>query len=124
MSAERELLYGDADMARVMYGDNARRVPAWLYVQDQGTDSKGAYVSFVGASRVADGPHPLRYSSGRTHLFVVGEIMVRPHLAVATDALRGHGLSGLATAGHDIGEMLSDGELIIGTEDMLRSMRR
>lgn len=102
-------LYGDADMARVMFGDNARHVPGWMYVQDQGDGT----VSFVGSSRVKDAPHPLRYGSDRTHQFFVGELIVRPHLVIATDALRGTGLAGLATGKHDIPAMLRAGEPVI-----------
>ncbi|HKT05668.1 MAG TPA: hypothetical protein VJT31_39650 [Rugosimonospora sp.] len=95
---------------RILLGDNARHVPAWMYVQDQG---KGV-VSFVGASRVPDlAAHPLRYGSRRTHQFLVGELVVRPHMLLATDALRGTGLSNLVL-GHDVAAMLRQGEAIIG----------
>lgn len=104
-------LYDGIDMARVLYGENARHVPAWLYVQDQGD----GMVSFVGASKVEPGqPHPLRYGPERTHQFVVGELIVRPQLVVATDALRGMGLSALAIHHHDIDAMLRRGETVIG----------
>ncbi|GGM52846.1 hypothetical protein ACFFX1_55310 [Dactylosporangium sucinum] len=102
-------MHGNLDMAQVMFGENARHVPAWLYVQHQGDDM----VSFVGASRVA-GHHPLRYGSDRTHQFILGEIIVRPHLIVSTDALRGYGLSGLATSDHNPSEMLAAGEILLG----------
>jgi hypothetical protein len=110
-------LYG-GDMAQVMYGRNARHVPAWCYLQNQGP----GYVSFVGASRMG-APHPLRYGSEREHVFAVGEIIFRPHVAIATDALRGTGLAGLATGSHDTDEMLANGELIIGTEQMLEQIK-
>lgn len=102
-------LYGGIEPVRIMFGQNARHVPAWLYVQHQGD----GMVSFVGASNVGD-PHPLRYGSDRTHQFIVGEVIVRPHLVVATDTLRGLGLPGLATHDHDIAAMLRDGERLIG----------
>lgn len=105
-------IYGDTDMARVMYGENARHVPCWLYTQ-----GPGSVISFVGASRTG-GPNPLAYSQRATQ-FIVGEIIVRPHLVIATDALRGMGLGGLATDSHDIGRMLSDGERVIGSEATL-----
>jgi hypothetical protein len=110
-------LYGGIDPARLMFGENARQVPAWFYVQDNGAGG----ITFVGASNVTgthrpaplDHPHPLRYGSERTHQLVVGEIIVRPHLVIATDALRGMGLSALATHDHDIAGMLRDGEPVI-----------
>lgn len=89
------------DYTQALYGQHARHVPAWMYVQDGGT----GIVSFVGASKVnveqhLAGVHPLRYGSTRTHQLIVGEIIVRPHLVVATDDLRGMGLAGLATNDH------------------------
>lgn len=122
-------LYGGADMARVMYGIDARHVPAWLYVQDQGPGT----VSFVGASRTPGQDNPLTYGSGHyehgarpawTHHFVVGEIIVRPHLVIGTNALRGESLSGLATGGHDIEAMLADGAHVAGSVDMLARYAR
>lgn len=103
-------LYDGIDTARLMYGENARHVPAWLYIQDGGN----GMVSFVGASNTG-GQHPLRYGSDRPHQFIVGEIVVRPHLVIATSSLRGHGLSALATNRHDIAEMLRDGERLVGS---------
>lgn len=90
---------------RLLLGARAVHVPAWLYVQDMGE----GIVAFVGGSRVPDIAHPLRYGSARTHQFVVGEVVVRPHRIVATDALRGKGLAGLIYD-HDIDAMLAMGE--------------
>lgn len=108
------------DYTQLMYGQHARHVPCWLYVQEQGEDRDRAKscVSIVGASEVGwdqhlAGVHPLRFGSVRTHQLIVGEIVVRPHLVVATDALRGSGLAGLAQGHHDIERMLADGERII-----------
>lgn len=101
------------DYARVIYGDDARHVPAWFYVQDQGA----GVVAFVGASVLpADLAHPLRYGSDRTHQIIVGEIIVRPHTVVATDELRGAGLGALATGAFDgdIGGISARGDVIIG----------
>jgi hypothetical protein len=98
------------DYITALLGQHARHVPAWLYVQRQDT----GIVSFVGASRTDSPVHPLRYGSDRTHQFIIGEIIVRPHLVIATDILRGDGLGALATADHDITQMLRNGEPIIG----------
>lgn len=114
-------LYGDsAGMARVMYGQDARHVPAWMYVQDQGP----GVVGFVGASRVPEGtPHPLLYGSARTHALVVGEIIVRPHLVIATDALNGTGVASLYLGEHDFPRMIADGEVVIGSDAALKRIR-
>jgi hypothetical protein len=98
---------GDA-YTRLIFGQHARHVPGWLYVQDAGDGT----VSFVGSSRVTDGPHPLRYGSRRTHQLVIGEVIVRPHLVVASDVARGAGLAGLVTGEfHD--PMIRSGEVLV-----------
>lgn len=101
-------LYGGVDMAKVLFGENARHVPCWMYVQGE-----AGLVSFVGSSRIPTGEHPLRFGSQRTHQFIVGEAIIRPHLVVATDTLRGMGLGNLAMHDHNIEEMLSKGEPIM-----------
>lgn len=99
----------DVDYTRVLFGENARHVSAWLYVQRQGEE----YVGFAGGSRATTrGAHPLRYGSDRAHQFIIGELVIRPHRIVATDALRGEGLASLITSGHDIDAMLNDGEIL------------
>jgi hypothetical protein len=115
------------DMARVMYGENARHVPAYLYVQDSGP----GIVSFVGSSMTPGHDNPLRYGAPhwrrghddgyRPHHLIVGEIIVRPHVVIATSALRGFGLGQMLTDGPGIEEMITDGrgELVIGTSAKL-----
>jgi hypothetical protein len=98
------------DYVKTMFGQNAQHVPAWLYIQDAGH----GVVTFAGSSMSSPADHPLRYASPRTHQFIVGEIIVRPHLIVATDALRGKGLANLITIEHDIDRMLTDGEILLG----------
>lgn len=100
------------DYIRAMFGQDAVHVPAWLYVQDQGS----GIVSFVGASKpVTDlrAPHPLRYGSDRTHQLVAGDLVFRPQLVVGTDTLRGTGLGGLAVGGHRVEDLLTEGEIIL-----------
>lgn len=112
-------LYGSEDqMMGALFGRWARRGSGWLYVQ-----GPGGIVSFVGASRVPDGGHPLNFGSERTHKFVLGEVIVRPALVIATDALRGTGLSGLATGEHDLRAMLADGEVLMASEAARRQLR-
>lgn len=96
------------DYIQAMLGQDARRAPAWLYVQNQGN----GIVSFVGASKMDEAIHPLRYDSERTHQYIHGEVILRPVSIVATDALRGQGLDGLVTGYHDLDAMLANGERI------------
>jgi hypothetical protein len=113
--------YGGTDMARVMYGQNARHVPAWMYVQRHSAETAG----LIGASRVPQGTaHPLLYGSARQHAFIVGEVIVRPHLVITTDALAGTGAGSLYLGDHDFRAMLADGELAVGSEVTLNRARR
>ncbi len=114
-------LYGDnIDMTRTLYGQDARHVPAWIYVQKHGNE----VVGLVGASRVPPGTaHPLLYGSSRQHTFIVGEIIIRPHIVIATDALRGAGAGNLYLGDHDFTAMLADGELIVGSEGSMHLIR-
>jgi hypothetical protein len=113
-------LYGDDETAiRIMHGENARHIPMWMYVQDAGH----GIVSFVGASRTGQDVHPARYGSQRTHQFILGELVIRPHLVIATDTLQGMGLAGLATNHHDLRDMMTDGELLLCTSSARASLR-
>jgi hypothetical protein len=102
----------DADgYTRAMFGEHARHVPVWLYVQDAGS----GVVSIVGGSRPSGEDlerHPLRYGSERTHQLIVGELIVRPHLVVASDAARGSGLAGLST-GYFHEEFVRHGDIVL-----------
>jgi hypothetical protein len=109
-------MYGDANMAKVMFGIDAIHVPAWMYFQGPGN-----VLSFVGGSKVPAGTsHPALYGHEYPINFMVGEIIVRPHFAIGTRALMGHGLASLAMHSHDLREMLAEGELIAGSEARMR----
>lgn len=106
----------DADvMTQAMFGRDAVRVPAWAYFQGPGN-----VLSFVGGTRAGAADHPLLYGHQYPINFMLGEIIVRPHFVVGTRALTGYGLGSLATHHHDLREMLADGELIAGSETILR----
>lgn len=101
------------DYTKFVFGENAIHVPAWMYVQGGGDDG---VVSFVGASHLPalGAAHPLRYGSDRTHQLIVGEMVVRPHLVVGTDAHRGAGLAALiSSARYDRETLLANGEVVI-----------
>ena len=136
ISIATELFGGEAQALRMLYGEHARQGMGWVYLQDQGP----GLVSFVGSSRVPEveggGLHPFRYGNPHydgskdgpegyySHHFMVGEVILRPHLLIATNALRGQGLSGLATGNHDLRAMLRNGEIITATERTMAQLRR
>lgn len=100
---------------RALFGSNAVHVPATMYVQNQGNGR----VSFLGMSRVlsdGDAPHPLRYGSDRTHQLIQGDLVIRPRLVIATDALRGRSLTSIPTNTPTLDDLLAEGlgEFVIG----------
>jgi hypothetical protein len=115
-----------ADAARLFYGENARHVPAFLYVQD----ASPGVVSFVGSSMTpGENPHPLRYGAPHyraaggarrddywPHHLIVGEIIVRPHVVVATRALSGFGLGQMFTSAPSLEDLIEGGagRLVVG----------
>jgi hypothetical protein len=96
---------------QAMYGIHARHVPVWIWVQETAADT----VIIAGASRIPGSgiAHPLRYGSVRTHQFILGELIVRPHLVFATDYYRGMGVTGLLNANVDVEDITRNGELIL-----------
>lgn len=133
MSIANELFGSEAQALRMLYGEHARQGMGWVYLQDQGP----GLVSFVGSSRVPEHEqHPFRYGNPHfdgtkngpegyySHHFMVGEVILRPHLLIATNALRGQGLSGLATGAHDLRAMLRNGEIITATDRTIAQLRR
>lgn len=96
---------GDEEaMMQALFGRFARRVPMWVVVQDAGTDG----VTFVGASR----DPRLRFGSTMTHQLIVGEMVVRPHVAIESDRYQGLGLSGFVKHGADLEEWFANGQLL------------
>lgn len=87
---------------KAMFGQHAVHIPMWMKVQQSSNT-----VVFVGASKTLD----LCFGSERTHQLILGELIVRPHLVLGSDAFIGHGLSGLARE-CDIEKWL-DGDLIL-----------
>ena len=76
---------------KYLLGENVIRIPAWMKIQ---SDENEQTVSFVGASRL-QGSHPLSFGSKKSHILMVGEIIVRPHLVMASNEFRSIGVSGL-----------------------------
>ena len=105
----------DIDYPKVMFGPNAIHVPAWMVVQEMGQGG----VALVGASLSR---LPL-YGSTLPHVLVAGELIIRPHVAVASDKLRGLGAAGLLTCGWQP-EYWQDGQFLVGSlDDLIQKYR-
>jgi hypothetical protein len=117
--------YDGVDMTRVMWGEHARHVPAWLVVQDAGPGT----VALIGSSMTPGQEHPLRYGAPGyrdtddpfdetyvPHHLVIGEIIVRPHVVIATRALTGYGAGQFLTDLPALPGLIENGQgqLIIG----------
>lgn len=96
---------GDEEaMMHALFGRFARRVPMWMVVQETGNVG----VTFVGASRDLR----LRFGSTMTHQLILGEMIVRPHVAIESDRYQGLGLSGFLTQCADLEEWFANGRLL------------
>lgn len=100
-------LYGGMNMAKVMYGQDAIHIPFWMVGQNKRT-----VVPFAGGTRSLD----LLFGSQKTHVLVVGEIIVRPHIVVASDDFVGRGIGGFWTDLPTADEWLRNGDIIVATE--------
>lgn len=80
------------DWTRVVMGDKAFKVAMNLIVQTY-PDGKAA-----GVFQTAHGL-PLHFGSKRSHILVLGDMIYRPRMVIASDAMRGMGISHLFTHG-------------------------
>jgi len=97
-------LVDEEAMMQALFGRFARRVPMWMVVQETGNVG----VTFVGASRDLR----LRFGSTMTHQLILGEMIVRPHVAIESDRYQGLGLSGFLTQCADLEEWFANGQLL------------
>jgi hypothetical protein len=76
-------------------------------------------------SKMRQVPHPLFFGSKKTHVLILGDLVLRPHLVLATDGLTGVGLAGLATSGWLSEEWFKPGaDLILDTLGRFAEARR
>lgn len=74
---------------KVMFGENSKHVPCWMYMQPQA----GGVISFVGATMSPQ----LWWGGNKTHQYMLGELIARPHFVVGSNTFRGTGLAGLVS---------------------------
>ena len=103
------------DMTKVIFGINAIRVPAWMVLQDT-----GGITSFIGATRT-----PIKDFWGlqAIHKLIVGELIIRPHIAVSSNECAGTGLEGFL---HDpwMDDAWLRGVQMVGTKEKLLKVLR
>lgn len=105
----KDAIFG-VDMAKVMMGEDAFQVAFNLISQacDDGEKVAGVFQTSHGL--------PLLAGSQRTHILMLGDMIFRPRLIVATDAFRGAGLSHLAKEGFISAEEWAKGDVILKRE--------
>lgn len=108
-------LYEGLDINKVMYGQNAFQIPINMISQEvEGEKVTGVFQTSIGL--------PLRFNSQRTHILILGDLVFRPRLVIASDHLRGSGFAGLAKDGFaDMDGWLQHGDIILSPnkEDLL-----
>lgn len=80
------------EMTREMYGRHSIHIPLNLIVQKMDGDK------VIGVFQTSAGL-PLLFGSKMTHQLVMGDMVLRPHLVMQSNAFRGDGFSGLARDG-------------------------
>lgn len=113
-------LYDGMDMTKVMYGQNAVHVGINLIVQRVDADNPeivtGVFQSSCGSK--------LLYGANEPHVLILGDVVVRPRLAVASRGFRGSGLSSLATHGFtEPMTWLEGGRILVGGKELLEEAR-
>ena len=86
--------YADT-MTKAMYGEYARHIAFNLVLQDQGKENGKRLASFVGTTSFAD---VMGYGFKKNHCLVLCDAVIRPHLVIESDHLRGTGLTGIITS--------------------------
>lgn len=104
------------NMTQIMYGINARHVPAWMVVQNQG-ENLGVTVALASKS------YDLLYGTTDTHVLILGEVIVRPHIAVASNDFVGHGIQGFWTHNPSAEEWLANGKVLIHSDRGIQALK-
>lgn len=94
-------------MTKVMFGQNAIHIPIWLVAQS----NREQGVMLAGASRSV---LPM-YGSDKIHALILGEVIVRPHIVIATNDFVGTGIDGFWTSLPSAEEWLANGDILVDT---------
>lgn len=97
---------------RAMFGAHAIQIPFNLIVQGDPIKHPDT------ASGVFQLRHPLAkqlyFGSTKCHQLILGEIVLRPHLVIESDAFAGHGIGGLYTSAFDdIDTWIREGNVLL-----------
>lgn len=102
-------------MTRAMYGQNAIHVPLNLIVQNMGEGKvTGVFQTTAGL--------PMMFGSIMTHQLIMGDVIIRPHLVMETNALRGAGFSALARDGFQNVEEWMNGNVLLDPMGRLKEL--
>lgn len=105
-------LYEGMDMAKVMMGQNAFHIAMNLIIQTYGNDTA------AGVFQTKQGK-PLYAGSERSHILMLGDMIYRPRVIVASDAFQGTGIGGLFTSGFtEMDKWIETGDLILVPDEL------
>lgn len=99
-------LYAGLDMTKVMMGERAFQLSINLIAQRMDDNN------VIGCFQTSQGL-PLLHGSPRTHVLLLGDMIFRPRLVLASDEFRGSGFSHLATNGFAEQEKWLQGDTIL-----------
>lgn len=99
--------YADV-MTRAMYGIHARHVAFNVVLQDAGKNK----AAIVGTTNFA---RSMGYGFEKNHCLILCDAIIRPHLVIESDHLRGVGLAGIITSSSMAGvdEWIRNGKILV-----------
>jgi hypothetical protein len=104
-------LYGGVDIAKLMMGNRAFQIPLNIIAQRMSADPKDGTV--VGVFQTSNGL-PLVHNSDLTHVLMLGDVIVRPHVMVGCNAFQGRGMNSLLMSGFaDMDTWITDGTILV-----------
>lgn len=89
-----------------MFGSHAIHIPMNMIVQPMGEGK------IIGVFQTTNADS-LLFGSKMTHQLVMGDVVIRPHLVMESDALAGRGVAGLLTHGFMDTEAWLKGNIIL-----------
>jgi hypothetical protein len=95
-------------MTQAMYGQDARHVAFNVVLQDQG-EGKAAIVGTTSFAKT------MGYGFKKNHCLLLCDVIIRPHLVIESNHLRGVGLAGIVTSSSmsGVSEWVRKGNILV-----------
>ncbi len=110
----------DDGYTRMMFGRHAVSVGVNFIMQE----TEGGMI-LIGQSKCQNNPM-LRFGAKkeRTHVLVLGDMVLRPHLVMASDSFRGDGVTSLVKNGFVSPDRWLDGDLVLDAVGRINEIQK